>query len=311
LLAKKILIVLLLSNFFLLPLFLKGSQKTNNLQKECESILGNRKGCIGIFDLREEKIITIVNLGLFKTRTVKPGSLIKILIAITALNNGKVNPFDIYCCHGEDLFHNSKFKCWTKDGHQSMDMVNAIAQSCNLYFYHIASKLSLSDIYRTYSLFQFNERSPFNLVGELPGLLKEVNLDIEKYYLATGRSENLLVTPAQMLYLISVIAKRGKLFDSKIDLRSKTYEPIYNGLRNSVINGTSKQANYIPFMPAGKTGTFSEQYNLKTSAWFIGYAPFNNPEIAIVVFLEKGQGASDTAPIANRVFKCYYKLFHQ
>jgi len=141
LLAKKILIVLFLSNSFLLPLFSKGSQKINVLQKECENILGNRKGCIGIFDLREEKIITIVNLGLFKTKAVKPGSLIKILVAITALNNGKVNPFDTYCCHGEDLFHNSKFKCWKKDGHQNVDMIKAIAQSCNLYFYHITSKL--------------------------------------------------------------------------------------------------------------------------------------------------------------------------
>lgn len=310
-LAKKILLVLLLSNSFLLPLFSQGSQKINNLQKECEIILGNRKGSIGIIDLKEEKIITIVNPGLFKTKAVKPGSLIKILVAISALNNGTVNPSAIYYCNGEALFHNSKFACWTKDGHQKVDMVKAIAQSCNIYFYHVASKLLLSDIYRTYRFFQFNERSPFNLSGESPGLLKEVNSEIEKYYLATGRSENLLVTPAQMLYLISAIAKRDVLFNSNIDLKSKTYEPIYDGLRNSVLNGTSQEANYIPFLPAGKTGTFAEQYTAQTSAWFIGYAPFNNPEIAIVVYLEKGRGSSDAAPIAKKVFKCYYELFHQ
>ena len=310
-LIKKILLVLLLSNSFFLPLFSKGSQKIKNFQKECETILGSRGGCIGIFDLKEEKIITIVNPSLFKTKTVKPGSLIKILVAISAINKGTVNPFAIYHCNGEALFHDSNFKCWTKHGHQNVDMVKALSQSCNIYFYHIASKLLLSDIYRTYSLFNFDQRSPFNLSGESPGLFREVDSDIEKYYLATGRSENLLVTPAQMLYLISVIAKRGRLFDSKIDLTSKTYEPIYNGLRHSVLDGTSQEASYILFPPAGKTGTFSEQYTSRTSAWFIGYAPFNNPEIAIVVYLEKGRGAFDAAPIAKQIFKCYYELFHQ
>lgn len=295
----------------MLPLFSKGSQKTNSLQKQCEAILGNRKGCIGILDLKEEKIITIVNPDLFKTKTAKPGSLIKILVAISAINKGIVDPSAIYYCNGEAIFYDSKFKCWIKEGHQKVDMVKAISQSCNLYFYHIASKLFLSDIYRTYRLFQFDKRSPFNLNGESTGLFKEVDLDIEKYYLSTGRSENLLVTPVQMLYLISIIAKHGRLLDSKIDLRSKTYEPIYNGLRNSVLNGTSKEANYIHFPPAGKTGTFSEKYTSQTSAWFIGYAPFNNPEIAIVIFLEKGRGASEAAPIAKKVFKCYYELFHQ
>jgi penicillin-binding protein 2 len=326
LLLKKILLVLLLSNYLFLPLFSaevpvkkitaaetaeKDSKKINSLQKQCETILGGRNGCIGILDLKEEKIITIVNPGLFKTKAVKPGSLIKILLAISALNSGMVNPADLYYCNGEAVFHESKFKCWTKKGHQKTDMVKALAESCNIYFYHIASKLLLSDIYRTYRLFDFGKRSPFNLSGESPGLFKETDSDIEKYYLAAGRSENLLVTPAKMLYFISVIAKRGRLLDSKINLQSKTYDPIYNGLRNSILIGTSQEANYTLLMPAGKTGTFSEQYTLQTSAWFIGYAPFNNPEIAIVIYLEKGRGASDAAPIAKQVFKCYYELFHQ
>ena len=323
-LLKKILLVLLLSNCLFLPLFaieiakietaraetaIIDSKKINSFQKQCETILGSRNGCIAVLDLTQGKIITIVNPVLFKTKTVKPGSLVKILVAISALNSGMVNPSAVYRCNGEALFDDIKFKCWTNEGHHETDMTKALAESCNIYFYHIASKLLLSDIYRTYRLFNFGQRSPFNLSGESPGLFQETKSDIEKYYLAAGRSENLLVTPAQMLYFISIIAKRGRLLDSKIDLKSKTYDPVYNGLRNSVLNGTSQEANYIPLTPAGKTGTFSERYTTKTSAWFVGYAPFNNPEIAIVVYLEKGRGASDAAPIAKQVFKCYFELF--
>ena len=94
-------------------------------------------------------------------------------------------------------------------------------------------------------------------------------------------------------------------------MNNAKFNILYKGLRSSVLSGTSKESNYFRLPAAGKTGTFAEKYNTKTSAWFVGYAPYDNPEIAIVVFIKKGRGATSAAPIAKKVFKCYYDIFHR
>lgn len=281
------------------------------LQKKCKTVIAKDDGCIGIVDLRSQKVVTVVNNDLLAANMFKPGSIIKILVTVAAINTGKIDPNLEYDCTGKAIIEDETFHCWLPKGHSKINFTNAIAQSCNLFFYNLASKLSLEDIQNIFEIYKMGIKTPFNLPGESSGLFKKVNNNIEKYYLATGRSENLLVTPLQMLYMISVIANHGNFLDSKLVLNSAKFNVLYKGLRNSVLLGTSKESNYINLPAAGKTGTSAEKYNTKTSAWFVGYAPYDNPEIAIVVFIKKGRGATNAAPIAKKVFKCYYDIFHR
>lgn len=281
------------------------------LQKKCEAVLADVDGCIGIVDLKSQKVITAVNSGLLTAHSFKPGSIIKILVTIAALNTGKVDPNMEFNCTGKAIFDNETFECWLPRGHSKINFTNAIAQSCNLFFYNLASKLSIDDICNVFDDFKLGSKTSFNFPGESPGVFNKTNGELEKYYLATGRSENLLVTPLQMLNMISIIASHGDFLNSRIPLTNSKFDILYKGLRNSVLKGTSKESNYIRFPAAGKTGTFAEKFNIKTSAWFVGYAPYYNPEIAVVVFIKKGRGATNAAPIAKKVFKCYCDIFHR
>ncbi|MCG3120402.1 MAG: hypothetical protein ALAOOOJD_03088 [bacterium] len=83
---------------------------------------------------------------------------------------------------------------------------------------------------------------------------------------------------------------------------------VKEGLRQSVAYGTSATAKLSQVTIAGKTGTSSEYFGAKTAAWFVGFAPFEKPEIAVVVFLENGRGAMDAAPLAREVFRSYFEL---
>jgi len=269
------------------------------------------EGCLGIVDLKSQKVITAVNFPLLVSQSFKPGSVIKILTAIAAINSGKVNPDELYKCSGKALFDDLSFDCWLPKGHANMNLTEAIAQSCNLYFYHVASKLDIEDFGNVFLKFGIGKKTVFNLPGESPGVFNKTDNALEKYYLALGRSENLLVTPLQMLYIISVIASKGYFAGTPFLLDNPQYAPLYRGLRKSAQEGTARESNFLKMKPAGKTGTFADKFKSKTSAWFAGYAPNDKPEIAIVIFIKKGRGATNAAPIAKKVFKCYYDIYHR
>lgn len=306
---------LILYTSFLLCSYLTFAQNERKdsyslFQKKCELIFRNIDGCLGVIDLKSNKIITTINSKILFNESYKPGSIIKILTSISAVKSSKVDYLKDYNCNGKAEFDNELYRCWLPKGHSKVNLIKALSQSCNLYFLNIASQLSLEELFDTFSQFRFGEKTTFNYAGESPGTFIKVNNNLEKYYLAIGCSENLLVTPAQLLQMISFIAKRHIPESNSIILKNSIYDPIYKGLRNSVLFGTSKESNYLKFPPAGKTGTISEKYNHKNSAWFVGYAPYYDPEIAIVIFIKKGRGATNAAPLARKVFKCYYEFFH-
>ena len=307
---------IILNLILLLYSYLLFSQNINydsysSLQNKCNNIFKNIDGCLGIVELKSNKIITTVNKKLLIENRFKPGSIVKIITAIAAINSGKVDILEEFNCTGNANFDNESYKCWLPKGHSKVNLIKAISLSCNLYFLNIASKLTIDEILSTFAEFHFDEKTIFNISGEATGLFRKNKIDIEKYYLSIGCSENLLVTPLQILQMITFIANKKLPNTKNIDLNNPKFDPIYKGLRNSVLFGTSKESNYLKLQPAGKTGTISEKYNIKNSAWFIGYAPYYNPEIAIVIFIKNGRGATNAAPIAKKVFKCYYELFHR
>jgi penicillin-binding protein 2 len=135
----------------------------------------------------------------------------------------------------------------------------------------------------------------------------------------------LAVTPLQVLRLISAIANEGTFYrpfyptsqQEFEKFRPELVEKIHfgdelriakEGMRQSVAYGTSIGAKLSDIIVAGKTGTASEYFGAKTDAWFVGFAPFEKPEIAVVVFLENGRGAMDAAPMARHIFERYFAL---
>jgi penicillin-binding protein 2 len=278
--------------------------------QKCKKIFSSIDGCLGVVDLNTEKISIIINREYLCSRSYKPGSIFKIITSIAAIISKKVNSDFEVLCTGKRVYNKINLSCWLPAGHNTIRFTDAISQSCNIFFYDIANQLTLEELYSVADYFYLGKRSQFNLNGESPGFFKKQYIDDEKYDLAVGQSNNILVTPLQMLYMISVIANRGRFLNFKLPMDSGIFDPLYQGLRLSVKEGTAKNANLLKAEISGKTGTSSKKFGKRTNSWFIGFGPFSKPEIAIVIFLNYGRGSTDAAPLAKKVFKEYCKSFH-
>ena len=121
--------------------------------------------------------------------------------------------------------------------------------------------------------------------------------------LALGIS-NIQITPLALLAAYRELALKRR----KGGTLSSALEAVFAGLEGSTGYGMGRYGQPEGFPVAGKTGTVPAAEGPWTHAWFAGYAPAAKPEIALVVFLERGQGGRDAAPLAREIFSVYHRL---
>ncbi|MCA9743411.1 MAG: penicillin-binding protein 2 [Deferribacteres bacterium] len=269
-----------------------------------------------------------------------PGSVYKIILAIAALETGTVNPKATVFCPGGFRLGRRFFGCWNRAGHGNVNMRQAIEQSCNVYFYRIMQRVGLENWVKYSKLFRFGQRTNVDLTGEAHGLLPD-SLYFDKAYgkgrwsqglllnLAIGQGD-LLATPLQVAFYAMSLANRGKsfrpfivkeIFDPLAEsekvvptmpdtvhirgISASTWDFIHQAMYDVVngAKGTAKSANPGLIKVAGKTGT-AQAPKGDDHAWFIGFAPFENPQVAFAIFLENGGGGgANAAPIARSILK--------
>lgn len=249
-----------------------------------------------------------------------PGSVFKIITALAALEKGVITKKTLFYCDGEFKLGDTRFRCWEKKGHGWVDLSNALKKSCNEYFYQAGLKAGAGNIIDMAERFGLNRLTGIGTGSEKTGLLPAsgnwytgdtVNLSIGQ-----GR---ILVTPIQIASLISAIANGGILHkprlimgeepeDVQIDIDKEYIDIVKEGLFR-VVNepdGTGHRAYVSGLDVAGKTGTveLKEKGRIRNICWFGGFAPFNDPEIAVAVVLEEGESGGATAgPIAQKIFR--------
>lgn len=283
-----------------------------------------------------------------------PASTYKVLTALAGLQDGVINEKTTYYCPGHYRFGNRVYRCWKKGGHGKIDVVGALSQSCDVFFYQVGQKLGVDRLAAYATAFGLGSPTGIELDHESSGLIptaawKEKRTGIrwqrgETLSIAIGQGYN-LVTPVQMAVFTSALANGGTRFKPRIVKRivsasGQTVEerrPLVSGRvkfdENAialvkegiwrVVNGPRGTARKIKIKGidiSGKTGTaqvFSRkqnednrktptQHHLKPHAWFIAYAPSQNPEIALAVIVEHGEhGSSAAAPIAGELIKTY------
>ncbi len=268
-----------------------------------------------------------------------PGSTYKIVAAVAALNEHIITPEWKAFCPGYFRIGRRVVRCWNAKGHGWLNLTGAIQNSCNVYFYQLGLKIGI-DIWNKYSLlFHFGEKTGIELTNENPGLVPS-RAYYDKIYgkngwtrgmlanLAIGQGE-LLVTPLQLAQFDMIIANRGKYYPPHLTLKlvdqitgqvmpkivnqriiegiqPEVWDFIHTGMRKVVAEGTGRAAHIIGISVAGKTGTAQNPHG-KSHAWFMGFAPFENPEIAVVVLVENGgSGGGVAAPIAGRYLRKYF-----
>jgi penicillin-binding protein 2 len=266
-----------------------------------------------------------------------PGSVFKIITAAAALEEGVIEPNDILNCSGIYYVGNRGYQCWREKGHGAVNFYRGLVESCDIYFYQLGAKLGVAKLNRYAKGFGLGSITGIELKGEKAGLIPTAEWKRERlgepWYLgetislAIGQGY-ILVTPLQLLNLISAIANGGVLHNPHItkyikdgtgmvlmEYRSKeigrlplsnvTLDKIKEALLGVIKDdhGTGRAAYIAGVEIAGKTGTaqviklkgIGERlkpeempYEQRDHAWFVAYAPAPAPKIAVVVLIEHG-----------------------
>jgi len=285
-----------------------------------------------------------------------PASTYKIVTAIAGLEEGVIDENTTFTCPGYYKFQNREYRCWKKSGHGTMSIVKALAQSCDVFFYNVGQRVGVDRLAWYAKECGLGSKTGINLDHEMRGLIptaawKKRRFGVEwqggeTLSIAIGQGFN-LVTPMQMVTLISAVANGGTRYKPEIlkhietaegkivkeskpqrigrlPVSSKTLELVKQGLWE-VVNydkGTARGARIHGIDVSGKTGTAQvisrkededetkEELpdHLKPHAWFVAYAPSENPEIAVAVIVEHGEHGSGTAaPVAREMIKTYLR----
>ncbi|NUM75027.1 hypothetical protein HUU40_11760 [candidate division KSB1 bacterium] len=294
-------------------------------RQACAKALGERSGSILVMNPHNGVLWAAVNETLGVQKSTRPGSIFKLVTALSLLRNGTVNPAEQFLCEGQIEIDGKTYRCWLREGHGEQNLLQALANSCNVYFYQAVRHLPSEQLTKTARQLLLGECTGINFAQEDCGQLPEWVSPEESISFAIGHARAMAVTPVQMLRLVAALANGGRLYRPFYPTGAeawRNFRPelqgslpfgdelryIKEGMRQSVVYGTSVNASVPEVIAAGKTGTAAEYFGGKTAAWFIGFAPFEKPEIAIVVFLEEGRGALDAAPIGGRVFQDYFAL---
>ena len=334
-----------------------------NIQKIAREEMGNRKGVVIIANPYTGEILSMLSLPSFdpnlfargisdekwlelsrnpenplENRAVRgeypPASTFKIVLVTAALETGKATPFTKFYCPGYYKIGKRIFKCWKKEGHGWLNLKDALIHSCDVYFYQLGLKLGVKNIIHYARLFGLGKPTGIDLGSEKRGFLptpewkeklyKEVWYPGDTANLSIGQGY-ILVTPIQMLDLISAVANGGylvrphlvkKIVDKngntvfnftpekvkKIPISKSTLEFLHEALAGVVKRGTGWRATNKVVKIAGKTGTAQLAGDKNPHNWFIGYAPADNPKLSIVVLVENKEEEISIAPqIAGRI----------
>lgn len=263
-----------------------------------------------------------------------PGSTFKLVSATAGLAENVITTSDQIRCTGIYNDISNKPKCWIYPGSHGLDNVSeAIRDSCNVFFYTVGNRLAQK---KTGS---YNDANGIDLIqkyAHIYGLDQKTGLEISeskssvatKYPVmaAIGQSDNNYTTVALSRYVTAVASGKkynyqlmNKIVDAdgktvkkyKADyedisdtLTSSQWDAIHSGMREVVSTMDRFQGFDIPV--AGKTGT-AQQTGHANHGLFVGYAPYDDPEITIAVRIANGYSSHNAATAARNVISYYYK----
>jgi cell division protein FtsI/penicillin-binding protein 2 len=267
------------------------------LQNATTGAMAGHSGTAVVLDVHSGAVLASYHLDVAARRVVHPGSSIKPFTLMALLQLGKVNEQTELMCKRSLWIGGHKLDCTHPVTAQPLDPAAALAYSCNSYFSTVALRLTPAQLRDSFARDGFASVTPLALdeaAGNVALARSPEQLQLE----AIGEW-GISVTPLEIVHAYRTIALLESKHDPKLD-------PLFAGLEQSVAYGMGHEAQPSPPMTvAGKTGTAPADEGPWTHAWFAGYAPAENPEIVLVIFLEKGHGGSDAATVAREIFASY------
>jgi penicillin-binding protein 2 len=274
-----------------------------------------------------------------------PGSTFKPITLLAALDSGAVKPSDTSTCEGALQIGNRSFRCWSKTGHGRIDAAGAIKQSCDVWFYEKGMATKVDAIAKTATDFGLGQACGLDVAGEINGLVptpgwKRMHYgerwwDGDTAQMSIGQSF-LLTTPLQMACVTAALANGGTLWrpfvvrrietpdgvlvsETKPEQHRNISSPNFELVRQAMLavvqapDGTGHSAAVRGLNVAGKTGSAEADIRVDGSirrikrTWFIGFAPYEAPQVAVAVVFEQGDSGGHTAaPVAGQILAGIY-----
>ncbi len=271
-----------------------------------------------------------------------PGSTIKPVLAVAALAEGVVDEQTQIESRGGISIGSFFFGDWKVHGFT--DIRRAIAVSSDVFFYSIGGGygnirgLGMDRMKKYEELFGYGAKTGIDISGEVEGLIPDATWKKEKigerwyigddYHAAIGQGF-VTATPLQVLNSVATIANGGTVYAPRIVsqvrssngnvtaippriIRKNIADPsilriVREGMRETVTEGTAQQLRDLPVAVAGKTGTAQFGTGDKTHGWFVSFAPYENPELALIVLVEgQGEEGYNAVPVSKEVYEWYF-----
>ena len=287
----------------------------DNLQSFVSDLMHGKAGAVIVSDPRTGRILAVSNPQTAFHEAYTPGSTAKLVVSAAALEEGIISPSERIMCRRVPRLLGESYRCSHLPASQPFDLTEALANSCNYFFSELSVRLSSSTLTHWYGVFGFGAAGEEAVPGEV--LIPEKP---KGKALAAIGEQGVTATPAQVLLAYSAMATEGKVFhlimpgqqkapslERVVDLQETTFDVLTDGLRACVEDGSCRAAAIPGVSVAGKTGTAAAlDGSGVTHAWFVGYAPVEAPEVALVVFLRRGTGGANAAPLAAQILKRYF-----
>ena len=275
-----------------------------------------------------------------------PGSVFKVFMAAAGLESGELNPLRSIFCSGAATFYGHTFHC--DKHHGTLDLHEAIVHSCDVYFYTVGNELGIDRISTYAKMMGLGRKTGIDLPNEDSGLIPSQEWKQRVYKTKWYAGETISVaigqgavgvTPVQAAWAMGGLTSAGRLkqphlvnpqemkklgfpanevLEEDYPIQESTVDIVRTAMWG-VVNegGTGVNAKVAGFEVGGKTGTAQVvggkdagklKKEFKENAWFVGFAPYRNPEIVVAAIIQNGGWGSDAAaPVAHAVLETYYK----
>lgn len=264
-----------------------------------------------------------------------PGSTFKIVTAVAGMEEGIVDDNYGVVCNGRfDKIPNGPY-CWLRTGHGHMNVVSGITNSCNVFMGQVAydlgtdnngrfsDSLGIDKLQKYANMFLLNEKSGLEITEASPEVSEE-----DAIRTSFGQAKN-NITTSQLARYVTTIASRGTnyeltLFDKvtdadgnlvedyqptvkgEMDVANSTWDIVHEGMRGVAKKNT--QLNSMKLSVAGKTGTAQEDMSRPSHGLFIGFAPYENPEVGMAVRIGNGYSSNNAVSVAKDILNYKYNF---
>jgi cell division protein FtsI/penicillin-binding protein 2 len=271
--------------------------RPGDLNAQLARIMKGRSGSAIVMEVDSGKLLAIYHPEVAARRLAPPGSAFKPFTLLALLRSGKLDASESFICR-RDLHVGAHDLSCSHPQTGPLTAVSALAYSCNDFFATFGLRLTAWELRSAFTAAGFT--SPSHLLpDEASGVIRLAQSDEERELQAVGEGD-MKITPLEMLAAYRALALRRTGNDATTAERT-----VFAGLEASTEYGMARLASVPEMKVAGKTGTPRSTDGAWTNAWFAGYAPADHPCIAVVIFLERGDGPGDAAPLASQIFHAW------